>query len=430
MSSSLNEGAIITYAIDELTEVFEGVTTLQDVAQKYEPPAGSMQRSSNAYYKPVQQQAVEHEGWDMTSTVDGVLELSIGGALGDPRNTSRSLRADDLRDESSWRRAVRADAMKLASKMEQRGLEKAAHHGSFCVTNSNAFGSSNVLWDGLAEAEARMFETEMAKSEGTCAFLNAQAYRAGGYNLVQDSPARFSSGIPDDAYNKGMLQRQIAGISDVYRHDKLVKMGAQSASITVNGNQSFKPQATETAPSGAKVPFDNRYATIPTNEATTAINVGDKFKIANLKAVSLDVKNELDYDQTFTVVATDTNSLTISPRPIALDDGTLSDLEKAYANVSTTIKTGDTLVWLNTTARTSNVVMAKDSLVLASNPIPFNHELFSNFRSEAFQVGALNGMIGYQGDLKSADGYWRIALWYDWQVERPESIGIILDSQS
>lgn len=429
MSSNLSEAALITLAKDTFVETFENLSTFQDVAQKYNPNAGSMQRSGNSYFKTLQQHARRQNGWDMTGKEDGVLELSVGGGLGDPENVVRKLRADDLRDETSWRNAMQADAMELLSGIEQDGLEKAARHGSLCVTDSAAFGSGQSLWNGLADAETRMFETSIFKGRGTCAFLNGTAHQAGGYELAQ-AATNFGTSISDDAYKNGMLQRQIAGINDVRKHNMLPRFEAQAASLAVDGDQSFEPLATEVAPSGSEVPFDSRYATLPVTGTATGVVTGDKFKIAGVKAVNLDTKQVQDYDQTFTVVAVNGQNLTISPRPIAVDDTNLNDLQKAYSNINTTISDSDALVWLNTTSRKSNIVMAKDAMVLASQPIPFNHELFSNFQSESFQVGAVNGIIGYQGDLLTGEGVWRSAIWYDWQVERPEAVGVILDGQA
>lgn len=430
MSTNLNEGQLVTYAIDEMVEVFKGIHTLTDMTQNYDPGAGSLQRSANQYWKPVQQQSRTQSGWDLTGDQDGVLELSIQGSLGDPTNVYRKLRADDLRDETAYRRAVRADAVRLLGQMEYLGLEKARTHGSFCVTDASAFGTGSFdVWDGLAAADARMTETEFNTDEGTCTFLNPTAYKAGGKDLVT-STARMSNNLPDGAYEDGMIGKQVGGFGEVYKHAKLARFAAQATSMTVNGAQSFAPIASETSSNGSPVPFDNRFATLPVNEATAGINVGDKFSIAGVKAVGLDEKIELDYDQTFTVVAVNASDLTISPRPIAADDGALTDLEKAYANVSTTIADADTLVWLNIAARQANIVMAKDAMVLASSPIPLQSDLFQNLNAQQFQVGPINGIIGFDGDLATLEGSYRIALWYEWNIEKPEQIGVILDGQT
>ena len=429
MSSSLNEGALITYGIDEVINVFSGMYTLTDMTQDYDPGV-TFQRSGNQYWKPVQQQAVTHDGFDLSGLEDDVLELSVQGSLGEPSNTYQTLRADDVRDESSYRRAISAAAKRLKGEMEFRGLEKVRQFGSFAVTDTDAFNNTtNTIWDGLSSADARAIETEFYTDSGTCVFLNPTAYRAGGKELVT-STARFDNNLPTEAYERGYTSPQVVGIGEVYRHPKLGKQTGQATVVTVTGAQSFAPIATVTASNGSKVPFDNRFADV-TVSTTVGVAVGDKFSIAGVKAVSLDEKIELEYDQTFTVASiVDGTTLAISPRPIALDDGALSDLEKGYANISTTFADTDTLVWLNTTTRQSNIFMCKDAMVLASSPIPLNQELFQNLHAEQFQVGPINGIIGFDGNLDTLQGKVRIALWYEWNVEKPEQCGVILDAQA
>lgn len=186
-SSNLSQGQVITYAQDEVINVFEQIMTFTDASQQYTPDAGSMQRSSEQYWKPVQQAVETIDGWDIEGQETGLLELSIGGSLDVPNNVYKTLRADDLRDETSLRRQMRAAAMGLGATMEQRGLAKAASHGALCIPSSAAYGPSvtqKPVWDAIAEAESRMFSAEMDVTRGSCAFLNAATYRAGGKFLV------------------------------------------------------------------------------------------------------------------------------------------------------------------------------------------------------------------------------------------------------
>lgn len=434
MSGNLNEGQLVTYAIDEMVEIFSGQHTLTDMSQNYDPGSESLQRSANQYWKPEQQQSRTQDGWDISGQQDGVLELSIQGSLNDPTNVYRKLRADDVRDETAYRRAVRADAMRLKGQMEFRGLEKARTHGAFCITNPNAFGAGSFdIWDGLASCTERAITTEFYREDGACAFLNPAAYKAGGKDLVT-STARFKNNIPDDAYNTGYIDNKVAGFTDVVQHSKLGQMVAQTAVVTVPAAQSFAPQASELSPNGSPVPFDNRYATIPVDD-TTGVRIGDKFVFDNagttIKAVSLDEKIPQTYAKTFTVVqVVNGTTLTISPRPIALDDVALSPLQRAYANVDTTIAAGATLSWQNIVTRQSNIIMQKDALVLASSPIPLNHELFKDLNAQSFSVGPINGVIGFEGDLGTLEGSYRIALWYEWNVEKPDQVGVLLDGQT
>ncbi len=57
-------------------------------------------------------------------------------------------------------------------------------------------------------------------------------------------------------------------------------------------------------------------------------------------------------------------------------------------------------------------------------------DLFQNLNAQQFQVGPINGIIGFDGDLATLEGSYRIALWYEWNIEKPEQIGVILDGQT
>ena len=437
MSTSMKEGALVTYALDEIVETLSVISTFTDMSQTYNPPGADLQRSANSYWKPIEQQARDVSGWDVSSEFGGVIELSINGSLGVPDNTAFELRADDLRDERSYRRRIRANAMRLAGKIEQDGLLKAANFGSFAVTSATAIGGTGfTAWDALATADSKMFDLEYAKDAGTCVYMNTTDYLAGGKDLTQ-STANYQSQIPSDAYKSGEIQRQVAGIGDVYRHNKLPAMTAQAAAITITGAQTFAPIATQASANGSNVPFDNRFANL-TVSATAGINIGDKFEVAGMFAVSRDGKIQSNDLMTFTVAAiVDGTNLTISPRPYAWDErpaadggsGVLTRDESAYANVNTAFNNLDAPVWLNTTAGKSNIIMTKDSMVLASSPIPTSHDMFSGMKTEAFQAGKINGIIGWQGTLGTLTGQCRIAIWYDWQVEKPEEVGIIMGGQ-
>jgi len=438
MSANLSEGAMVTYALDEIIETFEVIDTFTGMAQTYNPPGAELQRSANSWFKPIEQQARSIDGWDITGEEGGVLELSVGGSLGEPSNTFFKLRADDMRDERSYRRRIRANALRLAGEVEERGLQKAVTQGSFMVADANDIGSAAFNgWDALAATETRMFDHEYAKMKGMYAYMNADDYKASGRELTQ-STANYQGNIPSDAYEKGKLQSQVAGVSEVYRHNKLPILTGQAASLTVNGNQTFAPIATEASPNGSNVPFDNRFATLTVTGTASGVVAGDKFDVAGMFAVSRDGKIQSGDLLTFTVVAVNAQVLTISPRPYAWDErpiadggsGVLSRDQSAYANVATAFGAGDTINFLNTVTGKTNVIMTEDSMVLASSPIPTSSDLFSGMKTEAFTAGRINGIIGWQGRLGSLDGSTRIAIWYDWQVEKPEEVGVFMGGQT
>ena len=425
---------VITAALDAIVETSEAYNVMTDMTQTYVPNPGSMDRSNNVYWKPIKQNTNRQSGWD--TTPGNPLELSISGSLGAPENVSNTLRADEMRDERLIKRNISAALETLLEGVEQDAMQTAATYGSFCLPFSGAPGSGVTqvpVWDALAQAESRMFGSKLYTGSGTCAFINTEAYVAGGKSLVEGS-ANFRNSLPDDAYNQGQIQRQIAGVSDVYRHNTLSSLvAATTDSFTVNGDVSLKPLAKseQVNNSGGYDNVDFRHGTIAINEALTNAKIGDKFTFPGVKAVSLTPANIVqDYDQTFTIVNKDGANLTISPRPIWKDDPTLSDAEKAYANIATQITDGTALNFLNTTTQNSSIIMAKDAMVLTSNPIPFAHEMFQGLDAEAFEVGPIGGMIGFESDLNSLTGAYRIAIWYNWQVERPEAIGPVLWNQA
>lgn len=74
---ALNEGQIVTLAVDEIIETMTSLTPMAQKASKYTPPASEMQRSSNTIWMPVEQESPTQEGWDLTGKSTGLLELNV-----------------------------------------------------------------------------------------------------------------------------------------------------------------------------------------------------------------------------------------------------------------------------------------------------------------------------------------------------------------
>lgn len=80
---ALNEGQLVTYALDEIIETVQNLTPMASKVTKYTPPAESMQRSSNTVWMPVEQEAPTQTGWDLTGNATGILELSVKCNMGE-----------------------------------------------------------------------------------------------------------------------------------------------------------------------------------------------------------------------------------------------------------------------------------------------------------------------------------------------------------
>ncbi|KAA0260073.1 P22 phage major capsid protein family protein [Hafnia alvei] len=429
---SLKEGQLVTYALDEIIETVENMTPMAQKTTKYTPPADSMQRSSNTVWMPVEQEAPTQTGWDLTNKQTNVLELSVKCNMGDPDNDFFQLRADDLRDERSYRRRIQASAKKLANNIETAIAKQATEMGSLVVHDARAIGPTTGLngWDFISDAETLMFERELNRDMGISYFLNPQDYRKSGRDLVNKD---IFGQIPEEAYRNGTIQKQVAGFDDVLRSPKLPNVVASTATgITVTGAQKFKPQAFTTDTDGNNENVDNRVAQVVVS-SSTGLKRGDKISFAGVKFISQMAKNVLTDDATFSITRViDETHIEITPKPIALDDTSLAAEEKAYANVNTSLAASAPITLLNIATTTANVFWADDSIRLLSQPIPVTHELFAGMKTQSFSIPGVgvNGIFATQGNINTLTGLCRIAVWYSACAVRPEAIGVGLANQT
>lgn len=429
---SLKEGQLVTYAIDEIINTVENLTPMASKTTKYTPDADSMQRSGNTVWMPLEQEAPTQEGWDLTNKSTNVLELSVKCNMGLPDNDFFQLRADDLRDERSYRRRIQASAKKLANNIETAIAKQATEMGSLVVHDSRAIGPATGLsgWDFLSSAEELMFARELNRDMGISYFLNPSDYRKAGRDLTAGD---IFGRVPEEAYRNGTIQKQVAGFDDVLRSPKLpTVVGSTVTGITVTGAQKFKPQAYTTDADGNNENVDNRVASVVVS-SSTGLKRGDKISFAGVKYLSQMAKNVLTDDATFSITRViDGTHIEITPKPVALDDTALTAEEKAYANVNTSLAASAPITLLNTTTTTANIGWADDSIRLLSQPIPLNHELFSGMKTQSFSIPGvgINGIFATQGDINTLTGKCRIAVWYSACAVRPEAIVVGLPGQA
>lgn len=427
---ALNEGQMVTLAIDEVIETVTNLTPMAQRANKYRPEAALMQRTSNTIWMPVEQQAPSQEGWDLTDKATGIEELNVAVNMGEPDNDFFSLRADDLRDETSYRRRIQSSAKKLANNIEVKIATMAAEMGSLVVTSADEISQDNRAWNFMAEAEELIFSRELNRDAGLSFFYNAEDYRKAGYNLAgKDNFGR----LTEEAYKTGTIQKQVAGFDDVLRSPKLVTLPKSSATgLTVSGAQNFEPQAWMRDNEGNKVNVDNRFATV-TLSGTTGLKRGDKISFAGVKFLGQMAKNVLTHDATFSVVRViDSTRIEITPKPVALNDTALTPEQRAYANVNTTLADKTAVNILNIKDVRTNIFWADDSIRVVSQPIPASHELFAGMKTRAFDIKdvGVSGIFATQGDISTLSGLCRIAVWYSVNATRPEAIGVGLANQS
>jgi len=427
---ALNEGQIVTYGIDEIIETVTNMTPMAQKAAKFTPQADNMQRAGNTHWMPLEMESPTQEGWDLTGKESDLLELAVKVNIGEPDNDFFALRADDLRDETSYRRRIKSAAKKLANNVEVNIAKTAAEMGSLVITNTESISNKpGGGWDFIADAEAIMFGRELNRDSGLSYFFNVQDYKKAGYDLVnRDIYGRMT----EDAYKKGQIQKQVAGFDDVLRSPKLPVLKASAATgVAVSGAHEFKPQAWILDSDGNRENVDNRFARVKLT-SSTGFKRGDKISFAGVKFLAQMAKNVLTDDATFSITRViDGTTVEITPKPVALDDPALTTAERAYANVNTGLADGMALNVLNIADTTTNVFWADDAIRIVSQPIPATHELFSGMKTKSFSIPevGLNGIFATQGDISTLNGRCRIALWYAVNATRPDAIGVGLANQ-
>ncbi len=416
-------GKIAEVLFENALETYEDQTQLVEMTTVFEPNAENMQNSNNFVWRPVQQHAPVIEGWDLTGQETGIIEETYPAILGTPKNDFVEQRADDLRDMTFWERRGKQSGRQQATELNTSIATLIKNTGSLFY-RSNATSGYNFIAEGQA-----LLNERQAVADDRCFVLNDRDT----LTYASDLAARQTlQGRPESTWKTGQIGQNVAEF-DVYTGSYLPNLvGGADPATTVTADQSFKPEGGSVdATTGIVTNVDYRSATIPV-AASASYNVGDKITISNggtaVQSIGLADKNETNQAMTFTVVAKPSGtSLTIYPKPIALDDPALSVLEKAYANVDTRILNTATVDRLNIDASAkTNLFWAKDSIEVLAGSIPAN--LFSQFSGKKVVTSRLKSGLDmymvYDGKIDDMTFRFRLFTWYGLTNCNPSANGV------
>lgn len=423
--AALTAGKIAEVFFESALESIEDQMMLSNMCERFEPASGSLQNAGNIIWRPVEQQAVIQDGWDLTGLETGIIEETYPAILGTPKNDFVGIRADDMRDMGFWRR--RGERSGKQQVVEQNTLITTAitTQGAQFYRNNDVSG-----FDFISEAQALLNEQQRYHNQRYY-ILNDRTTRKFGQDLAARQTLQ---GRPEQTWETGQIGQNIAEF-DIFTGSFLQNLiGGADPATTVTGDQSFKPEGgTVDAATGQVTNVDYRTATMPV-AATAAYNVGDKFTIANggttIKAIGVSDKTNTEQAKVFTVIAKPSaTSLTFYPKPIAFDDPALSTLEKASANVDTRILNTATVNRLNTAAsEKTNIFFDKDAVEIISGQIPAN--LFSEFDgmkvlTETMPNGQEMYMI-YDANITNMEFRYRLFSWYGVTIKDPQRCGVAI----
>lgn len=413
-----NTGKIAEVLFEQALDTYEDQTMMIDKTQVFEPEGGTMQNAGNVIWRPYDQHAPVLDGWDLTGQEQDIIETTYPAFLGTPKNDFVQQRADDLRDMTFWERRGRASARQQANELNKSLANLIKNTGSLFYRSNAVSG-----FDFISEAQTILNERQGTHTE-RCFVLGDRETQV----FAQDLAGRGTvKGRPEEAWNKGQIGSGVAEF-DLYTGSFLPQITGGTASTTTTAALSFKPEGGSVDPATQAVTnVDHREAVIPVT-SSASFAVGDKITIGNVQSVGLADKTETGQLMTFTVVSKpDGTSIKVYPKPIAADDGALNDTEKAYANVNTTIGSGDTVTRLNTDASArANLFWDKDSIEVVGGTIPA--DLMKQYDGmkvirETLSNG-LNMYMIYDANMVNMNLRYRLFTWYGLTNKDPSRNGV------
>ena len=420
--AALNSGKIAEVVFEEVVNTHEEQTQMLGLVDSFTAAPGTLQNAGNYIWRTAQMHRPVLSGWDLTGQEQGVIQETYPAILGTPTNDLIELRADDLRDESFWRKAGRESGMKQASTLNKSVSDTVTNTGSLFYRTNTTSGFNFV-----AQAQTLMTERQAPMNEMKFILSPRDNLKY----ATELSGRQTLQGRPASVWESGQLGQNIAGF-DVYTGSYLSGLaGGADPATTVTGNQSFKPEGGSISASGVVTNVDYRTATIAV-AASASYNVGDVVTFANggtaVQSVGLMDKTTTGQAMTFRVVAKPSGtSITVYPKPIAADDPALSSLEKAYANINTRILNGATVnrVNIDTSAKPS-IFFDRSSIEVFHGEIPAN--FFSQFGgqkviSATLKSGQVMYML-YDANSLTMNFRMRIFTWYGVTNKNPSANGI------
>lgn len=378
-----------------------------------------MQNASNVYWRTVEQQRKAIAGWDLTGLETGTIEQYYPLSLGTPTNDFMSYRVDDLRDKGFMNRSITASASTLRSNLNKAIADLVASTGSLY------YESSSVGYDFVAEADTIMTERQANRDAGSSFFMAPRVAKA----MASDLALRDSSltGINLEAYKRNLLNTNIAGF-DVWRAPTYGTVAARAnATTTTVATDVVEVPRGYTTTGGVNVNVDYRYGTVVLT-AGTNYNVGDVIAFPGVYALGLKDKVNTNQLMTFKIIAKDTNTITIYPKPIAANQAGITTEQAAYANISTAIVATMIVNKVNATGGQANAFWANDSMEIVSGDAPL--EMLNEFDgmkvvSESLDSG-VKLYMAYDAALATLNCRVRLFTWYGLCNKDPSRNGVAI----
>lgn len=421
-------GKIAEVIFENAVETYEHQMQMLDLVTVFKPSSADMQNAGNYVWRPVQQHAPIIDGFDLTGLETDIIEETYPAILGTPKNDFIEQRVDNLRDMQFWERRGEQSGKKQATTLNKGLADLILNTGSIYFDTSATSG-----YEAIAQAQAILNERQI-KTGDRYLVLNDRDNLSYGADLAGRQTLQ---GRPEQAWKTGQIGQNVAEF-DVYAGSFIgtITGGADPGTTTTAAVSEAPEGGTVNATTGIVTNVDYRTATIPV-AASAGYSVGDYVKFTNgsddVQSIGLADKTLSGQAMTFKIVdIPDGTSVTVFPKPIALDDAALSTLEKAYANIDTQITSGAVMsrLNLNTSAKKANIFWGKESIEVTGGDAPV--QLLSEFGGmKVISSTMSNGQImymAYDGDIDKLTFKCRLFTWYGLTNANPSANGIFTTS--
>ena len=398
-------GKIIATFFDEVMKQMEDndlYTALTDV-DNVSP--GTLQNSSNVYWRTVEQQRKAISGWDLTGLETGTIEQYYPLTLGTPQNDFMEYRVDDLRDPRFMERSAIAAASTLQSDLNKTIADLIA------TTGTMYYESNSTGFDFVAEADTIMTERQIYTGMGKYFTLPPRVNQVMASDLAKRNAE--ITGKIDSAYTTGLINSDVAGFG-VYKAPTYGTVVARTnATTTTVASDVTEVPAGYTTTGGVNVNVDYRYGTITLTDGTN-YQVGDVITFPGVNALGIKDKTDTGQLMTFRIISKATDVITVYPKPIAADQAGITTAQAAYANISTAIVSGMTVSKVNATGGQACSFWAKDSICIVGGDAPL--ELLNQFNGMKVEsktmAGGLKLYVAYDANLTTLNCRIRPFVWY------------------
>lgn len=409
-------------AFEDMAQGFEDALVLSRNVATYDTSDEQMARSGDTVWRPMPYIGTSDDGMDQTGNFKSKTQLSVPATIGYSKSSTWSMDAKELRDALRQKTLGKAAKEILASDINTAVVAVASNQGTLVVKRTAAASG----YDDVAECDAVMNEQGIPMYDRYLA-LSSRDYNGMAGNLAA---RQTMNDKPTNAYERSRVG-PVAGF-DTYKADYANRIAAAAGggSLTIDTQTSagnyHVPKATQTAATGEKSNYDNRYQTI-TISSTTNVAAGDCFTIAGVESVHHITKLATGQLKTFRVISVDSSTtMTVSPAIVSNQGGT--EAERMYKNVSVTESASSAIVFLNTAAAAINPFWQGDAIEL----LPARYAVESGAGAAVMRYTTENGIdlvFQKQYDIEAMKFKYRADVLFGVVCKQPEMSGIMLFSQ-